>query len=276
MTIKQPIISVLNQKGGVGKTTTVVNLGAGLAMRGFKVLVIDLDLQGNLTHSLLGDLDAEAPSIAEAMIYELPLDDIIKPTSTENLFLAPAGQTMVGLDLSLAGVMGREQVLKNCLRKTKGIDQFDVILLDNPPYFSLVSINSLVASTHYFIPVSCQFLPMKGIQLLNENIEKVRAKLNPDLNLLGVAITMYDMRQSITGQVESILREDMQDHILNTRIRINTKFISTPIQQQTIFQFEQSEGKGSDDYEAMTQEVIDRLQAQGYLQAPALKAVANG
>lgn len=276
MNTKQPIISVLNQKGGVGKTTTVVNLGAGLARRGFRVLVVDLDLQGNLTHSLLGDLDAEAPSIAEAMIHELPLDDIIKPTSTENLFLAPAGQTMVGLDLSLAGVMGREQVLDNCLRKTKGIEQFDVILLDNPPYFSLVSINSLVASTHYFIPVSCQFLPMKGIQLLNENIEKVKAKLNPDLNLLGVAITMYDMRQSITGQVEAVLREEMQNNILSTKIRINTKFISTPIQQQTIFQFEQSEGKGSDDYEAMTQEVIDRLQAQGYLQSPTLKAVANG
>lgn len=261
MTYKPTIISILNQKGGVAKTTTTLNLGAGLALRGFQVLVIDLDLQANLTQSLIGDLDPDAPSVAESLLYEVGLDKIIQKTTTENLFLAPAGPTMVGLDLNLSGVMGREQVLKQCLRKTKGIEDFDVILLDNPPYFTLVSINSLVASNYYLIPVSCQYLPMKGIQLLNENINKVRAKLNPDLALLGVALTMYDRRQSITSEVENLLQGELGDLLFNTRIRINTKFISTPIDQQTIFQYEKN-GKGSDDYEALTLEVIQRLNLQ--------------
>jgi chromosome partitioning protein len=272
------VISILNAKGGVGKTTTTVNLGAGLARRGYKVLVIDIDLQANLTHSLIGDLEADQPSIAEALIYETGLESMIRETTTENLYIVPAGETLIGVDINLAGVMGREQVLKNCIRKTKGLEQFDIILIDNPPYISLATVNSLTASTHYLIPVSCEYLPMVGVKLLNENIAKVQEKLNPGLHLLGVLLTMFDKREGITKQVEQILREDLAEAVFKTTIRINTKFKSTPVEKQTIFQYEKgSDGKGSDDYEAATSEVIERLITEGSLdRRPVLRAVGNG
>jgi chromosome partitioning protein len=263
-----PILSILNAKGGVGKTTTTINVGAALAQSGFKVLLVDLDLQANMTHSLIGDLPTSEPSIAEVMINEVGLDEIIRETSTPSLFIAPAGETLIGLDISLASAMGREQVLKNCFKLTKRLSSFDIVLIDNPPYISLATVNSLVASTHYLIPVSCEYLPMIGIKLLNENIEKIQKKLNPDLELAGVALTMYDTRESITKQVETIIREQLAGKVFQTPIRINTKYKSTPIERQTIFQYEgDKEGRGSEDYNHLTEELVSRLRGQGYLGA---------
>ena len=273
----QPIISVLNAKGGVGKTTSTMNIGASLAMRGARVLLIDVDLQANLTHSLIGDIPPGQPSIAEVMSNETGLDEIICPTPTPNLYLAPAGETLIGLDISLAGTMGREQILKNCLKQTESLSEFDVVLIDNPPYISLATVNSLVSSTHYLIPVSCEYLPMIGIKLLNENVEKVRKKLNPDLALLGVVLTMYDMREGITSQVETLIREQMQGKVLQTKIRINTKFKSTPIERQSIFQYEQDpQGRGTQDYESLTNEIIACLQTEGMLQRFTERMASNG
>jgi chromosome partitioning protein len=276
MATKKPcVISVLNAKGGVGKTTTTVNLGAGLALAGLKVLVIDIDLQANLTHSLIGGIAGETPSIAEALMYETGLEAMIQPTTTEGLYIVPAGETLTVVDINLAGVMGREQVLKHCIAKTKDIESFDVVLIDNPPYMSLVTVNSLVASSHYLIPVSCEYLPMLGIKLLHESIEKIKSKLNPDLSLLGVVLTMFDMREGITKQVEGILREELGADVFQTTIRINTKFKSAPVEKQTIFQYEADKGKGSDDYSNLTAEVVARLQQQGLIPERHLKAVAN-
>jgi len=273
---RQPIISILNAKGGVGKTTSTLNIGASLAMRGVRVLLIDVDLQANLTHSLIGDIPPDQSSIAEVMSNETGLDEIIRPTSIPNLYLAPAGETLIGLDITLAGTMGREQILKNCLRQTEKLSDFDVVLIDNPPYISLATVNSLVSSTHYLIPVSCEYLPMVGIKLLNENVEKVRKKLNPDLDLLGVVLTMYDKRESITGQVETLIREQMHGKVFQTQIRINTKFKSTPIERQSIFQYEQDPlGRGTRDYEVLTDEIVERLQNEGMLQRFAERMVSN-
>jgi chromosome partitioning protein len=261
-----PIISVLNAKGGVGKTTTTISVGACLAQKGFKILVLDLDLQANLTHSLIGDLSNTQASIAEVMANEVGLDEIIQETPTPNLFIAPAGETLIGLDISLANTLGREQVLKNCFSLTKSLNEYDAVFIDNPPYISLATVNSLVASSHYLIPVSCEYLPMIGIKLLSENIEKIKRKLNPDLDLLGVALTMYDKREAITSQVETVIREQMLDKVFTTQIRINTKFKSTPIERQTIFQYEEdAKGRGTEDYQNLTEEVILRLKKQGYL-----------
>lgn len=274
---KQPIISILNAKGGVGKTTSTVNIGASLAMRGARILLIDVDLQANLTHSLIGDIPPGQSSIAEVMTNETGLEHIICPTPIQNLFLAPAGETLIGLDISLAGTMGREQILRHCLKQTENISDFDAILIDNPPYISLATVNSLVSSTHYLIPVSCEYLPMVGIKLLNENVEKVRKKLNPDLSLLGVVLTMYDKRESITSQVETLIREQMQSNVFQTQIRINTKFKSTPIERQSIFQYEQDpQGRGTHDYECLTDEMVERLQTEGMFQQFSKRIVSNG
>lgn len=262
--MKKPvIISVLNHKGGVGKTTTTVNLGAGLALKGLKVLLIDLDVQANLTHQLIGDLGDAERNVCEAMLDETPLDDIIRPTGTERLFIAPAGESLIELDINLFNMMGREQVLKNCIRATKAIESFDVVLIDNPPYVSLATVNSLVASHYYLVPVSCEYFPMLGIKYLNKSVGRVR-KLNPSLAPLGVALTMYDQRESITSEVEELVREELADQVFNTVIRVNTKIKASPSTHQTIFQYENNpKGKSTEDYAALTKEVMNRLNLGG-------------
>lgn len=261
--MKKPvIISVLNHKGGVGKTTTTMNLGAGLARRGKKVLVLDMDVQANLTHSLIGDLGEHEKSLSEAMIAEEPFNGIIKPTSTENLYIIPAGESMVELDVNLTTMMGREQILKQCLSATKGIESFDVVLIDNPPYISLASINSLVASDFYLVPVSCEYLPMVGLKYLQRTVQRVK-KLNPNLKPLGVALTMYDRREGITQAVEDLIREELAEQVFETKIRINTKHKSTAASRQTIFEFENDpKGRGTEDYMGLTDEVLGRLQRE--------------
>jgi chromosome partitioning protein len=262
--MKKPVvISVLNHKGGVGKTTTTVNLGAGLALQGLKVLVIDLDVQANLTHQLIGDLGEKERSICEVMLDEAPLDSIIRPTGTEGLFIAPAGESLIELDINLFNMLGREHVLKNCLKNTKGIENFDVILIDNPPYVSLATVNSLVASDHYLVPVSCEYLPMLGIKYLHKTVSRVK-KLNPELSPLGVALTMYDKRESIGQQVAALVREELAEQVFETVIRVNTKIKGSPTTRQTIFQYEDDpQGRGTIDYSALTREVMQRLHIGG-------------
>jgi len=258
--MKSPIvISVLNHKGGVGKTTTTVNLGAGLAMKGKKVLLIDLDVQANLTHSLIGDIPHDQRSLCEALIEETPFNDIIQNTHVENLYLVPAGESLIELDINLTTMMGREYALQQCLKQTKGIEKFDVVLIDNPPYISLATVNSLVASDYYLVPVSCEYLPMVGLKWLHKTVSRVK-KLNPNLKPLGVALTMYDKRQSITQSVEDLIREELTDQVFKTVIRVNTKHKATPSVRKTIFEYENDpRGKGSEDYMGLTEEVLTRL-----------------
>jgi len=256
---KPTIISVVNQKGGVSKTTTTANLGAGLALRGYKVLLIDLDSQCNLTQSLVGDIQEGQGEIAHCILEETSLDTVILPTKTPNLFLAPAGEDLTGVDLDLVNVMGRESVISLCLSKTD-LSSFDFILIDTAPFISLVTVNALEASTHYLIPTTAEYLPFRGIERLQANIEKIRTKLNSELSLLGVVITQYDTRKAITAQVEAALKQVLEKELLSTRIRTNTKFSSCPIEQQTIYQFEDDkQGKGTEDYLSLTTEVLERL-----------------
>lgn len=259
--MKPFIISILNQKGGVGKTTTTLNLGAGLALQGFKVLLIDLDVQANLTHATIGDMDEDDRTICEVMLEEKGLESIIHPTGTKGLYVAPAGESLVELDIQLFSKMGREQILKSCLAKTKGLDQWDFILIDNPPYISVTTVNSLVASTHYLVPVSCEYLPMLGIKWLNKTVAKVQERLNPGLTPVGVALTMHDSRLGITKNVEELLREELEGLVFDSVIRINSKHKAAPSARQTIFQFENDKkGRGTMDYLGLTKEVISRLE----------------
>ena len=259
--MKPYIISVLNQKGGVGKTTTTLNLGAGLAMNGFQVLLLDLDVQANLTHATIGDVEEKQRTICEALIEETGIDDIIHPTGTPNLFVAPAGESLVELDIQLFGKMGREQILKSCLQKTKSLKNWDFILIDNPPYISVTTVNSLVASTHYLVPVSCEYLPMLGIKWLNKTIQKVQVRLNPGLSAIGVALTMHDPRIGITKTVEELLREELEGLVFDSVIRVNSKQKVAPSTRQTIFQFENNKkGRGTLDYMGLAREVMARLE----------------
>lgn len=254
------IISVINQKGGVGKTTTTLNLGAGLAIKGLKVLIIDLDIQCNLTHCAIGEIAEGEAGVCEALLDFSSFDSVIKETATKNLFIVPAGESLVELDTNLAHEADGARILSVALNNTKALGEFDVVLIDNPPFISLTTMNSLIASDYYLVPLSCEYLPMLGIKWLEKTIAKVKKRSNPKLQNLGVALTMFDPRQSITKSVEQLVRDELDDLVFETKIRVNTKAKSAPIAHQTIFQLEGSKsGKGTEDYTALTGEVIRRL-----------------
>ena len=253
-------IAIANQKGGVGKTTVAVNLGAGLARRGNKVLVVDLDSQSNATQILHRPLEEEEPSICEVLLDEGDLSAIVVPSSVENLFLAPAGESLANADLNLAAMMGRELFLRNAIEKMKP-DGYDYVLIDNGPYLGLLTVNALVAADYVVVPVSCEYRPLLGLKFLLQTIGKVKTKLHPGLSILGYVITMYDRRESITFKVENTLRDRFGDAVFGTRIRINTKQKGAPSRAQTIFEYEHNaSGKGTVDFESLTDEVMARVE----------------
>lgn len=255
--MKPIIISVCNCKGGVAKTSSVINLGAGLAMQGKKVLLIDLDTQANLTHSLIGDITENDYSITEAILNEkVTLKSIVKPTSVKCLDIAPAGWSMVDLELKLHSAFGRESLLKRALNNDFA-NQYDFIIIDNGPHVGLKVVNSLVASKYYLTPVSAEYLPLVGIKHLINVIDQIRP-LNTSISNLGYLITMVDRREGISADVENILRENFGDDVFKTVIRINTKLKAAPQKRQTIFQIETPKGKGYSDYLNATKELLQR------------------
>jgi len=254
------IISITNQKGGVSKTTTTINLGAGLANRGYRVLLVDLDCQCNLTQALHGNVEDGDLEIAHCLVGDKQVADIILETNTPNLYLAPAGDDMTGIDIPLLNAMARESILKKHLAKIES--QFDFILIDNSPYIGILAVNALVASSHYLIPTIADYLPVRGIDKLRGAIEDIREALNPELECLGTLITQYDVRKTITKQVEELLAEQMGELLFQNKVRINAKFCSAPIDKQTIYQHEQPQSKGCEDYEAVTEELLSKLGMQ--------------
>jgi len=253
------VISVINHKGGTAKTTSAVHLAAALARKGKVVLAVDLDTQANLTHWLIGDLESDATTVAECILdTTIPLSKIIKSTNTENLFIAPAGESMVNLELNLYAAKGREHRLKKALDSVRG--QYDIIVLDNPPNIGLTTINALTASDYYLVPVSCEYLPMVGIKHLLNTIDQIKP-LNEKLSSLGYLLTMVDRREGIASDVEEILRDNFKEEVLKTVIRINTKLKACPQKRKTIFDIESASGRGHQDYMNVGKEILKRMEA---------------
>lgn len=256
--MQRPIISVVNCKGGVAKTSSTINLGAGLALSGKKVLLVDLDTQANLTHSLIGDLPEKEDNITEAILSEkVTLRSIVKKTQVDGLDLAPAGWSMVDLELKLHSAFGRESLLKRALNN-EFARQYDFILIDNGPHVGLKMVNSLVASTHYLTPVSAEYLPLVGIKHLICVIDQIKP-LNGSIANLGFLITMFDKREGISGEVEGILRDNFGQDVFKSVIRINTKLKALPQKKQTIYQAEPPKGKGFSDYLNASKELLERI-----------------
>lgn len=211
------VISIVNQKGGVGKTTTVINLGAALAEMGFRVALLDLDPQGNLSSGL--DISAEVvteKNLYAALVDGKPLSELLCQTKVPNLFVAPSNTELAGAEIELVGVMAREFRLKNAFDAP--LDGFDFVLIDCPPSLGLLTLNALCASDSYLVPLQTEFFALQGLAHILKTTELVKKHLNPKLNEEGILLTMFDSRSNLAKQVHQEVRGFAGDRVFNTLI----------------------------------------------------------
>lgn len=221
------VFSIANQKGGVGKTTTAVNLATGLAAVGKRVLLIDLDSQGNASTAFSITPEQRNPSTYELMVDEnVKISDTFIETQIPNLIVSPATVDLSACDVELAGKISREYILRNKLQEVK--DDFEYVIIDCPPSLGLLTINALTASGHVLVPLQCEFYSLEGLSYLMNTIELVSNNLNDDIDIGGVLLTMYDRRNKLTRDVENEVREFFGDKVFKTLIPRNVKLSEAP------------------------------------------------
>ena len=248
------VIAVVNQKGGVGKTTTSVNLGAGLARRGRRVLLIDMDPQGNLTDHLLGDAPegTDRPSVYDVIVEGKPVLECLVTTGTPGLSVVPSHEDMAGAELDLASVIGREVLLRDALAEL-GPDAFDYVFLDCPPSLGLLSLNALAAADEVFIALQTEFFAMRGLSALDRTIDLVRRRINPRLRLGGIVATLVDPTR-LSREVTEEVRGHYGDRMFTTKVRTNVRLAEAPSHGKHIFDYA-PDSPGAADYAALAQEV---------------------
>lgn len=219
-------ISISNQKGGVGKTTTTINLATGLAAVGKKVLIIDLDPQGNASTGLGIDRSSRGHGTYEMLFGECNLDEAATPTRVPNLSVVPSSIHLSGAEIELIDTEEREYRLKNALQSSNSY--YDYVLFDCPPSLNLLTLNALVASTGVLVPLQCEFFALEGLSHLVHTIERVRSSFNPDLELMGVVLTMYDRRNNLSTQVAENVRAHFGDKVYDTMIPRNVRISEAP------------------------------------------------
>ncbi|MBL6988757.1 MAG: ParA family protein [Bacteriovoracaceae bacterium] len=258
-------ITVTNRKGGVGKTATVVNTGAGLAINGKRVLLIDLDpSQASLTVSLIGPMAPESKGIISGFLEdEVTLEDIVYETPTPNLYIAPSEKEYRGkdsfLDMAISGEIGRENFLKELL-DCEFAKNFDFILIDTGPELSLLTINALNASDYFIVPTNTDMLSLVGLADTFKIADKVK-KLNPKLKSLGSLITKLDLRFKDTAGVSAFLKDQFGQEMFETMISTNSTFRQLPKFQKTIFEMEGKSGKGYKDFLNFSNEIVERVES---------------
>ena len=248
------ILSVANQKGGVGKTTTTVNLSAGLACRGKKVLMIDADPQGNATSAVGVDKECEL-STYDVLVNEVDINEVIQPTNVNKLFVCPSNINLAGAEVQLVSMVSRELRLKEQLDKIK--DEYDYILIDCPPSLGLITLNAFTASDSVLIPVQCEYFALEGLGQLMNTINIVKKHLNKAIYIEGAVLTMYDLRTNLANQVVREVKKYFENKVYKTVIPRNVKLSEAPSYGMPIIMYD-PKSKGAKAYDKLSKEFIKR------------------
>jgi chromosome partitioning protein len=251
------VYSIANQKGGVGKTTTAVNLAAFIAARKARVLVVDADPQSNATSSMGVQLEEGASSLYDVLINKVPLAEIIRSTKRERLFIAPAAPELAAAEVELVQQLTRESILQKALRPV--LPEYDFIFIDTPPSLGLLTVNALTASDHgTIIPVQCEYLALEGLSQLVYTINLVQESLNPNLHITGLVMTMYDGRTNLAADVVNEVRKHFPYEVFKTIIPRNVRLSEAPSYGEDILTYA-PDSVGCTAYRALTEELLSRV-----------------
>ena len=251
------IVAISNQKGGVGKTTTAVNLSACLAKMGKKILLIDIDPQGNATSGLGVEAKSEA-TIYDVLINSVPISETIVETEYKNLYLCPSNRDLSGAEVELVNIMGREYQLKAALEEIEG--EYDYIFLDCPPSLGMITLNAFTACNTVLIPIQCEYYALEGVSSLTSTIKRVKKVLNKEIELEGILLTMFDARTNLAIQVVDEVKKYFGDKVYKTIIPRNVRLSEAPGFGQPIIVYDPA-SRGADSYLDLAEEIIERNEA---------------
>ena len=245
------VIAFANQKGGVAKTTTTLNLAVALTEKGFRVLIVDLDPQGNLTMSQGMNPDEIERSMFDVLVHRIPIQDIIAHVEVD---IAVSSIDLAGAELALSSMIGRERALQKALLPVRG--RYDYIMIDTPPSLGLLTINALTASDGVIVPVQCEYLSLRGLVQLENTLSMIRENLNPVVEIRGILPTMYDSRTVHSREAIEMLKENFGDLVFDTRIRKTIRYAEAPVQGSSVLKYDPG-GPAANAYRELAKEVLN-------------------